>query len=102
MAARSDLIVIASARSKSGKENALERALRDVAQPTRSQPGSVEFSLYRSIEDPSVIIGFERWASKAEHEKHLRGTHVQKLMSAMADLLAEPPTILTYEILDEV
>jgi quinol monooxygenase YgiN len=101
VANKSDLIIIASAKAKPGKEKALEQALRDVAKPTRSQPGSVAFSLYRSVENPSVIIGFERWASKKDHEKHLQGAHVQKLMSAMADILAEPPQILSYEVLDE-
>ena len=98
---KSDLIVIASAKAKPGKEKDLEQALRDVATPTRKQPGSVSFSLYHSIENPAVIIGFERWASKEEHQQHLRGDHVKKLMSAMNDILAEPPQILSYEIMDE-
>jgi quinol monooxygenase YgiN len=101
VANKSDLIIIASAKAKPGKEKALEQALLDVAKPTRSQPGSVAFSLYRSVENPSVIIAFERWASKKEHERHLQGAHVQKLMAAMADILAEPPQILSYEVLDD-
>jgi len=101
MAKKSDLIVIASAKAKPGKEAALEKALRDVAKPTRAQPGSVAFSLHRSLENPAVIIGIERWASKEEHSRHLQGAHVQKLMSAMADILAEPPAIVSYEIMDE-
>ena len=97
----SDLIVIARAKAKPGKENALQQALIDVAKPTRAQPGSVAFSLFRSKEDPSVIIGFERWASSKDHEKHLQGPHVQKLMAAMSDLLAEPPQITSYNIVNE-
>jgi quinol monooxygenase YgiN len=101
MPKKSDLIVLASAKAKPGKEKDLERALRDVAAPTRAQPGSVAFSLYRSIDDPTVIVGVERWESAAEHDRHLHGAHVQRLMSAMANILAEPPRIVSYEILDE-
>jgi quinol monooxygenase YgiN len=101
MANKSDLIVIATARAKPGKEKALEKALRDVAAPTRAQPGSVAFSLFRSAADPSVIVGFERWSSPREHDRHLQGDHVKKLMAAMSDILAEPPQIVAYEILDE-
>jgi hypothetical protein len=36
---RTDWIVIASAKAKSGKEKELEQALRDVAKPTRAQAG---------------------------------------------------------------
>lgn len=53
---KSDLIVIASAKAKPGKVSELERALLDVGKPTRAQPGCVSFSLYHSMEDPTVII----------------------------------------------
>ncbi len=101
MADSTDLIVIASAKAKLGHTKELEQALREVAEPTRAQPGCVLFSLYRSAENPSVIIGFERWASREDHERHLQGAHVQRLMSAMNDLLVEPPQISSYEIVDE-
>ena len=44
-AVTSDSIVIATAKAKPGREVDLERALRDVAAPTRAQPGCVQFSL---------------------------------------------------------
>jgi quinol monooxygenase YgiN len=101
MSRKSDLIIIATARAKAGREGDLERALRDVAAPTRAQPGAVAFSLYRSSEDPSTIVGLERWSSAAEHDEHLKGAHVQKLMAAMGPVLAGPPSIVAYEIIDE-
>jgi len=97
---RSDLIILATARAKAGQEKNLERALRDVAAPTRKQPGGVPFSLYRPASDPAVIVGVERWASEDDHHRRLQGAHVQKLMSAMADIVAEPPQIVSYEIID--
>ena len=76
-------------------------ALREAAGPTRTQPGCVQFSLYRLAGAPSTIVGFERWASEADHQRHLQGAHVQKLMGRMSDILAEPPNIGASEILDE-
>ena len=101
MTRKSDLIVIATAKAKPGKERDLERALRDVAAPTRAQPGSVAFTLYRSSDDPTIIVGLERWSSPDAHDRHLQGAHVQALMAAMTPVLAEPPRIVAYEILDE-
>jgi quinol monooxygenase YgiN len=99
---KSDLIVIARARAQRGKETDLEKALRDVAAPTRMQRGCLDFSLYRSQQDGAVIVGVERWASAEEHNRHLQGPHVQKLMAAMSGILAEPPEIIPYEIIDEL
>jgi len=98
---KSDLIVIASAKAQPGKEKVLEQALLEVAGPTRLQPGCVSFSLYHSIDDPMVIIGFERWASSEEHDQHLKGAHVQILISKMGPILAEPPKIISYTVINE-
>jgi quinol monooxygenase YgiN len=97
----SDVVVIAEAKAKPGKAAELEHALREAAGPMRAQPGCVEFTLYRRKDAPATIVGFERWASETDHQRHLRGVHVPKLMGRMADILAEPPNIVSYELLDE-
>lgn len=98
---RSDLVVIAKVKAKPGKESGVKEAIEECAVPTRIQPGYVSFSLLHSTEDPSTYIGLERWASAKDHDRHLQGAHVQKLMARMADILAEPPSIITYEVANE-
>jgi len=100
-ASLSDLIVVASARARPGKEADLESALREVAAPTRAQPGCIEFRLLRVKGDPSTMIGLERWASEACLQDHHKGPHVKRLMERMADILAEPPNIVACDLLDE-
>ena len=97
---QTDLIVLATARAKPGKEADLESVLREAAGPTRQQPGCVKFALLRSPGDRSTIVGYERWSSPADHENHLKGAHVQKLMGRMMEILAEPPNIVAYELID--
>ncbi len=101
MASRSDLIIIASAKAKPGKESELISALRDVAGPTRAQAGSIQFGLYQREGPGTTIVGIERWASAGDHERHLAGAHFQPLASRMADLIAEPPCIVTHTVIDE-
>jgi quinol monooxygenase YgiN len=98
---KSDLIVIASAKAEAGKQKVLEQALLEAAGPTRLQPGCVAFSLYQSADDPTVIVGFERWASPEAHDQHLKGAHVQTLISKMGPILAEAPKINSYTIISE-
>ena len=98
---KTDVIVLASATAKPGRGGELEAALREAAGPTREQPGCVQFMLLRVQNDESTIVGYERWASEADHQKHLQGAHIQRLMSRMADILAGPPNIVSYEPIDE-
>jgi quinol monooxygenase YgiN len=97
---KTDLIVIATAKAKPGKEAALGAALGDVAAPTRAQPGAVSWALYRA---GATFVAVERWSSRELHDRHLQGPHVQGLVGRMAELLAEPPSIVEHEIvLDDV
>ena len=100
-ASNTDLIILAAAKAKPGKEADLERALRDVAGPTRKQPGCIQFTLLRAAGDKSMLLGIERWGSQEAHEKHLQGDHVKQLMARMAEILAAPPSIVAYEAIDE-
>jgi quinol monooxygenase YgiN len=95
---KNDLVIIATALAKSGSEDALERALRDVASPTRAQPGCVSWSLYRA---GATLVAFERWSSREAHDRHLQGAHVQELVGKMGSLLAAPPTIVEHTIIEE-
>ena len=97
----SHILIIASATAKPGKEAELIAALREVAAPTRAQPGCIRFGLYRLEGAGATIIGVERWASALDHERHMTGAHFERLARRMADLIAEPPQIRSYEIIDE-
>ncbi len=99
--ADSSILIIASVTAKPGKEAELAAALHEVAGPTRSQPGCIRFGLYRRQDADATIVGIERWASAEDHDRHLAGTHFQRLASRMADLIAEPPHIVTYSVIDE-
>ena len=58
--------------------------------------------LYRQTEEHfGKIVGYERWASEEAHQQHLKGAHVQRLMSRMADIVAGPPSIVSYVVMDE-
>lgn len=100
-AKKTDLIILATARARPGMEGELESALRECAGPTRAQPGCVEFRLLRAAADRATLIGYERWASEVDHDRHLEGPHIQRLMERMGSALVAPPVIVAYAAIDE-
>ena len=85
-------MIFATAHALSGKEADLANALRDVAKQTLAQPGCLGFTLYCS-EDGSTITAFERWVSKADHQRHIHGEHVRELMGKFNGILTGAPVI---------
>jgi quinol monooxygenase YgiN len=89
-----EIVVLATAKAKPGKETDLEEALREAAAPTKAQHGCLQFELYRSAEDPAVMMAFERWSSNEDHERHLQGDHIKTLMTRFDRILGAPPVIV--------
>ena len=88
-----ELISIATATAHPGRLDDLVRELRARIEPTRNQPGNLEFTLYREPDAPDTIVAYERWAARADWEHHLKGEHVTSLMEAFTTILAAPPQI---------
>jgi quinol monooxygenase YgiN len=88
-----ELISIATATAQPGRLDDLVRELRARVGPTRAQPGNLEFTLYREADAPDTIVAYERWATRADWEHHLKGEHVTSLMEAFKNILAAPPLI---------
>jgi quinol monooxygenase YgiN len=94
MVKSTQIVVLATAKERQGKEAELQQAMLDVAAPTRAQQGCLQFELYRSAHDPAAITAFERWSSLEDHERHLRGDHVKALIAKLGGLLAGPPELV--------
>lgn len=88
-----ELISLATATARPEQVDNLVRELQARTGPTRAQPGNLEFTLYREVDDPATIIAYERWATRADWEHHLQGDHVTSLMTVFGTIVATPPQI---------
>lgn len=97
----SDIIVVARAKAKAGKEAELEKALRAVIRTTHGEAGCLRYALHRGTEDRGLLVMIEKWTSKVELDMHLQSAHVQALFKKLPELVAEPPELLVLDPLAE-
>jgi len=84
------LTVIARIISKLGKEEQLREALEALIEPTLKEEGCINYELHQGVEEPSVFVFYENWASKELHAKHMNSPHLNEFKEKMDDLLAAP------------
>ena len=96
----SNLVVMTPAKAKPGKEQAVLRALGDVAKAGRIQSGCVEYRSFCSAEDSAVTVNFERWSSKEERDAFLAGPDVKKFIAAITGAFVESPQPVSYREID--
>jgi len=90
------LTVVAVLRAKPGKEEALREALLGLVDPTRAEPGCLQYDLHVSNENPAEFLFYEKWVDRAALDEHFQKPHLTKLTDRSDELLAEPLELRTY------
>jgi len=71
----------------------VEAARRTMVEPTRKEPGCIEYDLCQDAADPTRFAMIETWRDEAALAVHLAQPSLQKAVGALMPLAAEPPTI---------
>jgi quinol monooxygenase YgiN len=66
------LIIVARYMVGEGHESTVARLLQKNAEASRAEPGCLEFSVYRGIDDPRAFLLYERYASEEAFQDHRR------------------------------
>lgn len=97
----SNLIFMTKAEAKPEKHKIVQQALNDVAKAARTKYGCIEYSVFRSAENPAVTVNFERWVSKEERNNFLAGPDVKKFASDVSNAFVESPQPISFERLND-
>jgi quinol monooxygenase YgiN len=68
-------------------------ARRTMVEPTRKEPGCIEYDLCQDLADPTRFAMVETWRDEAALAVHLAKPALQKAIGALMPMAAEPPTI---------
>jgi quinol monooxygenase YgiN len=71
-------VVCAKWIAKAGEEEDVAEAIRHLIEPSRSEPGMLEYQCHRDPEDPRVFFLYERYTEEAAYQAHLDSPHFQE------------------------
>jgi quinol monooxygenase YgiN len=81
------LTVVAVLRAKEGRSEELGRRLLAVVEPTRKEPGNINYDLHQSNDDQNVWMVYENWKSPAALDDHFATPHLQDLRTHLPEIL---------------
>src|ERR1700758_590801 len=76
-----ECVVIARYRARTGEEGRVEEALRKMVEPTRAEPGNLDYQVFRDPGQPAVFVLFERYADEAAFDAHRASPHFAAWLS---------------------
>lgn len=75
-------LTIIAKKAKTGAEDALFAACRDLVAPTLAEEGCLTYDMHRSVEDPGLIMFYENWTTKPLWEAHMNSPHLSAFSAA--------------------
>lgn len=90
---------ILKAKTRPEKAEAFEALFRAYVEPSRAEPGCIEYHMLRDKEDPSLFVFYEIWASKAALDVHSSLPHMQAFTKKRMEYLERDFDIQLIEML---
>ena len=97
--ADTSLHVVARITGLPDKVQELEAVVSGLIEPTRAEPGCIQYDLIRNVESPQEFVFIEQWEGEAQLEEHLASAHIQAALAQLPSLLAEDPDIRRYHLI---
>jgi len=85
----SKVTVVAKLVARKDAVETVKAEVLKMVEPTRLEPGCIEYRLHQDNEDPAVFLFYENWENLSCLKQHLHSTHYQSYVAAVADLLSE-------------
>lgn len=81
------LTIVAILRARAGREEELGRRLAELVDPTRTEPGCLNYDLHRADADPAVWVLHENWRSDADLDLHFATPALVRLLGDLDQLI---------------
>ena len=85
-----ELFIFARFHAWEGHGEAVGKALRDVVDASREEPGCRAIDAYRSTRDPRLFYIHSRWTDEAAFELHAEFPHTLRFLERVQPLIDHP------------
>ena len=97
----SKITVVARIKAKEGMEEDLKRELLAIIEPTRLEPGCINYDLHQVADDKLTFLFYENWKSREDLNAHLKSPHMREMGKKAGHMMAGPPEASFCTMLSE-
>ncbi|MDF0731568.1 putative quinol monooxygenase [Pseudomonas entomophila] len=90
---------ILKAKTRPEKAEAFEQLFRAYVEPSRREPGCIEYHMLRDKQDPTLFVFYEVWADQAALDVHSSLPHMREFFEKRMDYLERDFDIQAIEML---
>ena len=94
------LVLFAYNRVKAGKEQAWQKILEDLIEPTLAENGCLHYELHRDREDARNFMFHESWKTVEAWNDHMQAGHLKALLKIIDDYTEYGIKVVKAQVLD--
>ena len=91
------MVVVAKLKAKSGEEEKMEAALREMVSKVGQEQGTLTYTLHRAQKDPNVFLFYEKYEDESALKAHSSTPYFKELFGELKSLLDGAPEIEMYD-----
>ncbi|AQT97479.1 MULTISPECIES: putative quinol monooxygenase [Pseudomonas] len=91
------LVSIAVLKAKPGQQQALKQGLLALVEPTRTEPGNLDYVLFELRDEPGTFYMREAFKNQAALDAHFATPYFKAFAAAADGLLKEPLQLIFLE-----
>ncbi len=91
------LVSLAVLKAKPGQEHALKTGLLSLIEPTRAEPGNLDYVLFERRDEPGTFYMREAFKNQAALDEHFATPYFQHFAATADALLSEPLQLIFLE-----
>lgn len=82
--------VVVRIKAKPGMEARVKEELLRLLAPTRTERGCINYDMHQAVNDGSLFLFHENWATEGDLKRHLEAPHVRHWLELAEALLSGP------------
>ncbi len=87
----SEIVLVARMWARPGREEEAKEVLMGLLPPSHEEHGVILYSLHQGVDDPSLFVFVEQFASRGDLDRHLESEHVRRFQETAGEVLGERP-----------
>ncbi len=92
--------IMARITARAGSELELRSVLQELRSPSRQEAGCLSYELFHNQDNPLEFVTVELWRDQAAADAHLTTPHLARAITQASNLLAQPPMIDRFSLVD--
>jgi quinol monooxygenase YgiN len=96
------ITVLALVKAKEGMEETVGKELLSLVNPTRLEPGCINYDVHQAADDRSQFMFYENWKSMDDLEKHREMPHMKAFKQKIGSFLTEPIEVTLFKMISKV